>query len=267
MLLGTFTLLSLTGRHPTESPNLQAVWGWGWGWLVQLCFFSLLGNRATLQLCSSWVGNFMNWTERNCIYIYFFQSGPNFRIRWRENRGGGGGGGVGGGGVLDPLPPGFNPLPPPNFFLSTPAPFFSGYPRPKFRFFAPAPHPSDPPPIFRQNPPYPRPLNPRAPCPPHVSDKHIFLSHEILLWSLEAMNLMASRLHNILWYDVLYIRRHIIWYCEFSKPWDWLYIYYTAAEVPATFQSDRTILNTNFVASKNLQDVTIRRLIRCFNIR
>ena len=207
-------------------------------------------------------GSVILWTELNCIYFFFFSIWAQFQNPLGRIGGGGGGSGPPTPGVQPPTPAQFfPPYPHPLFFL-----IFSRVPRPKFRFFAPPPpiwpHP---PPIFRQKPPYPCPLTP--PCPPHASDKHIFLSHKILLRSLEAMNFMASRLHNILWYDVLYIRHHIIRYCEFSKPWDWLYIYYTAAEVPATFQSDHTILNTNLVASKNLQDLTIRRLIRCFNIR
>ena len=203
-------------------------------------------------------GSVILWTELNCIY-FFFNLGP-ISESVGENRGCV---------CSGPPTPGVQPPTPTHFFPPYPRPIFFRVPPAQIQIFRPRPPPiwPPPPPIFRQKPPYPRPLNPRAPCPPHVSDKHIFLSHEIILWSLEAMNLMASRLHNILWYDVLYIRRQIIWYCEFSKPWDWLYIYYTAAEVPATFQSDRTILNTNLVASKNLQDLTIRRLIRCFNIR
>ena len=47
------------------------------------------------------------------IFFYFFQSGPHFSIRGGEQRG------------LDPLPPGFNPLPLPVFFLPTPPPVFS----------------------------------------------------------------------------------------------------------------------------------------------
>ena len=57
-----------------------------------------------------------------------------------------GGGGWGGGGGVQP--PGFNPLPPANFFLPpTPASFFSfffGYPRPKCRFLHPPTHPPTP---------------------------------------------------------------------------------------------------------------------------
>ena len=136
-----------------------------------------------------------------------------------------------------PLPPGFNPLPPPNFFLPTP---------PRFFFFCRVPpaqnsdslpppptHLTLPPVHFSSKaPPTPVPLTPGSPVLPHVSNK---TSYEIL-WSLEAM-----------------------------RPWLYI-IYHTAAEVPATFQSDRTILNTNRMASKNLRDLTMRRLIRCFNI-
>ena len=56
------------------------------------------------------------------LCIFFFQSGPHFSIRGGEQRG------------LDPLPAGFNPLPPPILFLPTPPPplffpyFSSRYP-------------------------------------------------------------------------------------------------------------------------------------------
>ena len=73
----------------------------------------------------------------------------------------------------------------------------------------------------------------KPPVLPHVSDK---TSYKIL-WSLEDMRVVTC------------------------------IIYHTTAEVPAPFQSDRTILNTNLAASKNLRDLTMRRLLRCFNIR
>ena len=114
------------------------------------------------------------------LFIYIVSRATNFFFFWApvsvgENRGG-----------LDPLPP-------PNFFLSN-LPrvfpyFFAGYSRPKFRFLAPAPHPSDPAPcpFSAKSPPYPRPLNPGPLVLPTYP-----------------------------------IRRHIK-YCEVSKPWDWLY--------------------------------------------
>ena len=77
-------------------------------------------------------------------------------------------------------------------------------------------------------------LTPRPSVLPHVSDK---TSYHKKLWSLEDMRLVMCIIHH------------------------------TTAEVPAPFQSDRTILNTNLAASKNLRDLTIRRLLRCFNIR
>ena len=46
----------------SESPScVCVVCAFGWVGGLQLCnlFFSLLGNRATLQLCSSWVGIFI----------------------------------------------------------------------------------------------------------------------------------------------------------------------------------------------------------------
>ena len=238
------------------------------------------------------------------LWIFFFQSGPHFSIRGGEQRG------------LDPLPPGFNPLPPPILFLPTPPPVFSLFffqvPRPKLRFF----FCSAPIPFSVKSPPTPTPLThwgrathicvsklaiiasdnglspgrrqaiietndgilliwslgtnfseilikihsfsfkkmhlkmssgkwrpfclslnvltPRPPVLPHVSDK---TSYHKKLWSLEDMRLVTCIIHH------------------------------TTAEVPAPFQSDRTILNTNLAASKNLRDLTIRRLLRCFNIR
>ena len=62
------------------------------------------------------------------------------------------------GGLWTPYPQGSTLLPPPKFFLPTPAPFFFQIPLPKIQIFLP-------------QPPYPRPLNPRDPEPlvlPHI---------------------------------------------------------------------------------------------------
>ena len=161
MLLGTITLLSLTGRHPTESRNLQVVCVWCvcvWvgGWVVCSCvicvFFSV---RKSCHFTTVFlVGRYFYlhvFTLSLGLWIFFFQSGPHFSIRGGEQRG------------LDPLPPGFNLLPPPILFLPTPAPFFFLFflpgtpPKIKIFFFAP------PQPIFRQKPPYPHPLNSSRP--------------------------------------------------------------------------------------------------------
>ena len=79
-------------------------------------------------------------------------------------------------GDLDPLPPGFNPLPPPKFPLPTPAPFFSyffffRYPHPKFKVFATAPCPSDPRPFFFKSPST-LPLTQHPPPPPPHTHTH-----------------------------------------------------------------------------------------------
>ena len=65
-----------------------------------------------------------------------------------------------------PLPPGFNPANPAQFFLPTPPPFFPYFlrvPRPKFGFFYHSPGPSDPRPFFAKSPPSPAPLTPGPP--------------------------------------------------------------------------------------------------------
>ena len=95
---------------------------------------------------------------------------PNLhRIAWFQLTITGGGGGSR---DLDPLPPGFNPLPPPNFLLPTPAPFFSLFffrvPPPKIQIFGECPRPISPPTpahFSPKAPPTPAPLTPGPPTP------------------------------------------------------------------------------------------------------
>ena len=81
------------------------------------------------------------------------------------------------GGVWTPYPWGSPPLPLPNFFVPTHAPFislffFQGTPAQNSDFLPPTPHPSDcrPPPIFCQKKPTPAPLTPGplSPVLPHI---------------------------------------------------------------------------------------------------
>ena len=100
-------------------------------------------------------------------------------------------------GMWTPYPRGSTPYPRPIFSSLPPPPFFPyfffGYPRPKFRFLASAPSPSHPrpPPIFRQKPPYPRPLNPRAPDPPVLlpppPPPHITVTSKWAPWHLKSL--------------------------------------------------------------------------------
>ena len=157
MLLGTITLLSLTGRHPTESRNLQVVcvwcvcvgvWACGWGGCscVICVFFSVRKSChfTTVFLVGRY---FYLFTLSLGLWIFsFFQSGPHFSIRGGVQRG------------LDPLPPRVQPPTPPIFFLLTPPPVFSLFffrvPRPKLRFF----FCSAPSPFSVKSPPTPTPL-------------------------------------------------------------------------------------------------------------
>ena len=150
---------------------------------------------------------------------------------------------------LGPPTPGVQSPTPAQFFPSYPAPFFfflPGTPAQNSDSLPPPPtHLTLPPVHFSSKaPPTPVPLTPGSPVLPHVSNK---TSYEIL-WSLEAMR------------PWLYNLSHS---CRGKLPACTVQF---AAEVHATFQSDRTILNTNLMASKNLRDLTMRRLIRCFNI-
>ena len=115
----------------------------------------------------------------------------------------GGGGGGGGGWTPYPRarPPGSNPRP---FF----PPFFFRF-RPQFRFFAPAPHPSDPrawPPPFwpltpahfsLKAPPTPAPLAPVLPdiyCPSHTLNQNISGN-----WINFVFSGILHRAHNKWW--------------------------------------------------------------------
>ena len=107
----------------------------------------------------------------------------------------------GGQGGLDPLSPGFNPLPPPNFFLATPplfSPYFFRYLRPKCRFFCPPP----PPPIWSP-PPFsltPGPLTPLS-SPTFFLDIGLMTDRPILIYD-------ESVIHCQLWLDQIQQIQH-----------------------------------------------------------
>ena len=126
-------------------------------------------------------------------------------------------------GGLEPLPLGFSPLPPPNFFLYT-SPlfpsihwgFFFGYTLPKIKIFYQCPLPiwliptPTPLPIFHQKPPYPCPFNSLVPGPtvlPH-STAAIILCHEcqprsIKLYGCRPMNSISTRQWSAMWLSII----------------------------------------------------------------
>ena len=164
------------------------------------------------------------------LWIFFFSIWAPFQYPWGRTTGSG----PPTPRVQPPTPRVQPPTPAHFFYLPTPPPVFSLFffrvPPPQIKiFFGSAPRP-----FSVKSPPTHTPLTTRPPVLPRVSDK---TSYHTILWSLEDMRLVTC------------------------------IIYHTTAEVPAPFQSDRTILNTNLAASKNLRDFTLRRLLRCFNIR
>ena len=141
MLLGTFDLLSLTGRHPTESRQESPSCVCGEGWVVMVCGGGGGGGGCSCVICVFFsvkkschfttvflVGRyFYLFTLSLGLWIFFFNLGP-ISVSVGENRG-----------VWTRYPQGSTPYPRP-FFSSLPRPLFfpyfsSGYPRPKLRFF------------------------------------------------------------------------------------------------------------------------------------